>query len=216
MRKAARLILRYFLQGIIIISPIAVTVWATYSIFDMVDTTIPSLPRGVGFLIILGTLVVIGWLGSTFFVWKLLIDLFDNVLERTPFVKFIYTSVKEVVESFMGDKRKFTTPVLVKIRVNPEIFQIGFITQKDLSSLGMKDKLAVYLPHSYAVSGVLVIVDKENVSILDMNPANAMKMAVSGGVAGIGEDIEQLDVKRMIKERHQTPEPVNPDAATEI
>ena len=190
MRKLAALLLRYFFQGIIIISPIAVTAWAAYSIFDIIDTQIPSMPRGVGFLIVISSLIVLGWLGSTFFVWKFLIYFFDNILERTPFLKFIYGSVKDVVESFMGDKKKFNKPVLVKIRINPEVYQIGFITQKNLSKLGFENKVAVYMPHSYAVSGMLVIVDKENVTPLDINPSDAMKMAVSGGVTGYDEDIE--------------------------
>jgi uncharacterized membrane protein len=185
MRKIAALFLRYFLQGLIIISPIAITAWAAYSIFDFIDTKIPSMPRGVGFVIIITSLIVIGWLGSTFLIWKLLINFFDSILERTPFLKFIYTSVKDVVESFMGDKKKFTKPVLVKVRTNPEIFQIGFITQKDLSKLNLAGKVAVYLPHSYAVSGFLFIVDIENIQPLDINPTDAMKMAVSGGVAGL-------------------------------
>jgi uncharacterized membrane protein len=188
MRKLTALILRYFFQGIIIVSPIAVTAWAAYSIFDIIDTQIPSLPRGVGFLIVIGSLIVLGWLGSTFFIWKFLIDFFDNILERTPFLKFIYGSVKDVVESFMGDKKKFTKPVLVRMRVNPEVFQVGFITQKDLTKIGLVDKMAVYLPHSYAVSGFLVIVDKDNVIPLDINPSDAMKMAVSGGVTGYNEE----------------------------
>ena len=167
MRKIAALFLRYFLQGLIIISPIAITAWAAYSIFDFIDTKIPSMPRGVGFVIIISSLVVIGWLGSTFLIWKLLINFFDSILERTPFLKFIYTSVKDVVESFMGDKKKFTKPVLVKVRTNPEIFQIGFITQNDLSKLNLTGKVAVYLPHSYAVSGFLFIVDIENINKLD-------------------------------------------------
>jgi uncharacterized membrane protein len=185
MRKIAALFLRYFLQGLIIISPIAITAWAAYSIFDFIDTKIPSMPRGVGFVIIISSLVVIGWLGSTFLIWKLLINFFDSILERTPFLKFIYTSVKDVVESFMGDKKKFTKPVLVKVRTNPEIFQIGFITQNDLSILNLTGKVAVYLPHSYAVSGFLFIVDIENIQPLDIHPSDAMKMAVSGGVAGL-------------------------------
>lgn len=184
MRKLAQLLLRYFFQGVIIISPIAITAWAAYSIFDFVDTKIPALPRGLGFLIILVSLIILGWLGSTFLVWKFLIDFFDNILERTPFIKFIYTSVKDVVESFMGDKRKFTRPVLVRVRNEPEIFQIGFVTQTDLNKLDLVDKVAVYMPHSYAISGYLFIVNKEDVQTLHMNPADAMKMAVSGGVAG--------------------------------
>ena len=203
MRKIAALILRYFLQGIIIISPIAVTVWAAYSIFDIIDTRIPYVPRGVGFLIIISSLILIGWLGSTFFIWKFLINFFDSVLERTPFLKFIYSSVKDVVESFMGDKKKFTKPVLVKIRINPEIFQIGFITQNDLAKIGLIDKVAVYLPHSYAVSGVLVIVDIANVSAIDMNPSDAMKMAVSGGMTGYEEEAE-IDILHKEEDKKET------------
>jgi uncharacterized membrane protein len=191
MRKIAQYILKYFFQGIIIISPIAITAYAVYSIFDFIDTKIPYLPRGLGFLIVILSLIVIGWMGSTFFIWKFLIDFFEGILERTPFIKFIYTSVKEVVESFMGDKRKFNKPVLVRVRNNPEIFQIGFITQNDLSKLGLEGKIAVYMPHSYAVSGYLFIVNASDVSELQINPGDAMKMAVSGGVAGYDEEQEQ-------------------------
>lgn len=188
MSRLARLLIKYFFQGIIVISPIAVTIWATYSIFDVIDKQIPDVPRGVGFLLIVGSLIALGWLANTFFISKLLIDLFDNLLEKTPFIKFIYTSVKDVVESFMGEKRKFNKPVLVKIRTQPEVFQIGFMTQKELDKLGLTGKVAVYIPHSYAVSGMLMIVDKENVTRLDMDPADAMKMAVSGGIAGYNDD----------------------------
>jgi uncharacterized membrane protein len=89
----------------------------------------------------------------------------------------------------MGDKRKFTKPVLVKMRTSPALYQIGFITQQDLHGMGLDNKLAVYMPHSYAVSGVVVIVDKESVVPLDMNPSDAMKMAVSGGAAGYGDEV---------------------------
>ncbi len=197
MRKIAALVLRYFFQGIIIISPITITGWAAYSIFDFVDTKIPNLPRGLGFLVVIASLIVIGWLGSTFFVWKFLIGFFDGILERTPFLKFIYTSVKEVVESFMGDKKKFNKPVMVRVRKEPEIRQIGFITQTDLSKLNMPGRVAVYMPHSYAVSGFMYIVQAEDVLPLDMNPSDAMKMAVSGGMAGYGDDDEGKKLKRM-------------------
>jgi uncharacterized membrane protein len=197
MRKIAALVLRYFFQGIIIISPIAITGWAAYSIFDFVDTKIPNLPRGLGFLVVIASLIVIGWLGSTFFVWKFLIGFFDGILERTPFLKFIYTSLKEVVESFMGDKKKFNKPVMVRVRKEPEIRQIGFITQTDLSKLNMPGRVAVYMPHSYAVSGFMYIVQAEDVLPLDMNPSDAMKMAVSGGMAGYGDDEEGKKLKRL-------------------
>lgn len=195
MRRLPRLLIRYFFQGIIVVSPIAITVWATYSIFDIIDKQIPDVPRGVGFLLIISSLIALGWLANTFFISKFLIDLFDNLLERTPFIKFIYTSVKDVVESFMGEKRKFNKPVLVKIRTQPEVFQIGFKTQKELSKLKLEGKVAVYLPHAYAVSGMLMIVDEENVTPLDMDPADAMKMAVSGGIAGYNDEAKPDEPK---------------------
>lgn len=190
MRKLAQQLLRYFFQGVIIVSPLAVTVWAAYTVFDFLDLKNENWPRGIGFLIVVGSLLLIGWLGSTFFVWKFLIDFFDSILERTPFVKFIYTSVKDVVESFMGDKKKFNKPVLVRVRANPEIFQIGFITQSDLGKIGIEDKIAVYMPHAYAVSGFLFIVNKDDVIPLEMDPSRAMKMAVSGGMTGY-EDVQE-------------------------
>jgi uncharacterized membrane protein len=191
MRKIAQQVLQYFFQGIIIISPVAVSIYAAYSIFDFLDLKNENWPRGIGFLIVVGSLIIVGWLGSTFLIWKFLINFFDSILERTPFIKFIYSSVKDVVESFMGAKKKFNKPVLVRVRANPEIFQIGFITQHDLSQMGFADKIAVYMPHSYAVSGFLYIVNKEDVSPLDMEPTNAMKMAVSGGMSGYNDNHEE-------------------------
>ena len=73
MRKLVALLVRYFFQGIIIISPIAVTAYAAYSIFDFVDSKIPNLPRGLGFLLVIASLIVLGWMASTFFAWKFLI-----------------------------------------------------------------------------------------------------------------------------------------------
>ena len=97
----------------------------------------------------------------------------------------------------MGDKKKFTKPVLVKVRHEPDIFQIGFITQKDVTRLGLVDYMAVYMPHSYAVSGFVYFVPIADIKPLDIHPSEAMKMAVSGGVAGYGEE-------EKLKETHTT------------
>lgn len=183
-------IFRYLLQGVIILSPIFITVYIAYALFDFFDTLIPGVPRGLGFLIVLLTLILIGWLGSRFLIWRILIDTFDRLLEKTPFLKIIYTSVKDFAEGFMGEKRKFTKPVLIRMSTNPEIHRVGFVTQKDLSTIGLHGKRMVYIPHSYNFSGNLFIVDAENVSPLDMKAGDAMKLAVSGGVAGFNEEMD--------------------------
>lgn len=189
MRKISGVIIRSFLQGLLILSPIAVTIYIIYAVFDSIDTLIPSLPRGLGFFIILGVITVIGYLGTRLFVGRIVIEAFDYLMQNTPGIKFIYTAIKDVLDSFMGDKKRFNRPVWVRTNVNPEMWRIGFMTQDDLGYIDMEEKVAVYLPHSYAISGWVVIVDPANVkAVSKMNAAEAMKFAVSGGVTSNVED----------------------------
>ncbi len=184
-------ILRYFFQGLVIIAPMAVTIYVIYILFINIDDILPfpNMPRGIGFVIILLTITVIGYLASTLIIGQFLFRFFDTILERTPFIKLIYSSVKDIMQSFVGDNRKFDKPVLVMIRNNPEIWQVGFMMHNDLEKIGLQDKLAVYVPHSYAISGNLYIVDTENVKRLEgMSTVEAMKFAVSGGAVNFEED----------------------------
>jgi uncharacterized membrane protein len=127
-------------------------------------------------------IVLVGWFSTSFFIGKM-VDFFDHLLERTPGVKFIYTSVKDFLEAFAGEKRKFDKPVLVNVDAE-NVWRIGFMTQATGVRLGMEEHVVVYIPHSYAVSGVVYVVPAEKVRILhDMTPAEAMKFVLSGGVA---------------------------------
>ncbi len=141
------------------------------------------MPRGIGFLIIIVTVTVIGFLGTRFFIGKWIFDSFANLLEHTPGVKFIYSSIRDVIKSFVGDKKRFNKPVWVCVNVNPEIWRIGFMTQSDMSHLGLRDKVAVYMPHAYAISGWVIVIDSNNIKpVTDMTAGEAMKFAVSGGI----------------------------------
>jgi uncharacterized membrane protein len=189
MRKVTKFIFRSFLQGMLIISPIAVTMYVIYAVFDSVDTLIPSLPRGLGFLLILAIITTIGYFGTRFFLGRMVFDAFDYLLQHTPGIKYLYSSIKDVMDSFMGDKKRFNTPVWICVNKNPEMWRLGFMTQKDLAFLGMAGKVSVYLPHSYAISGWVVIVDVVNIKpVTKMNAAEAMKFAVSGGITSTLED----------------------------
>ncbi len=183
MRRFAAILFRSFLQGLLIISPIAITAYVIYSVFDSVDTLIPYFPRGLGFVSIICVVTIVGYLGTRLFVGRLLFEGFDHLMEHTPGVKYIYSSIKDVLDSFVGDKKKFNKPVWIKTSESPEMWRIGFITQDDLSDSGMPGKVAVYMPHSYAISGWVVISEAHNVRpITNMTAAEAMKFAVSGGV----------------------------------
>ena len=187
-----RILLRSFLQGLIIIGPLAITFWIIWSIVFSIDNLVPSVSEkfpGVIFLVVIFGTAIIGFIGNKFIIGRFIVDGVDYVLEHIPGIKFIYTSLKDVVGSFVGDKKKFNVPVWVKTNENPEIWRIGFLTQTDMSAVNLEEKVAVYLPHSYAVSGWVIMTDSKNVKeVTGMSSAEAMKFAVSGGVAGFHSD----------------------------
>ncbi len=189
MRRLAAVFIRSFLQGLLILSPIAITAYVIYVVFNSVDSLVPWVPRGLGFFIIISSVTVFGYLGTKFFFGKMLIDGFDYILEHIPGIKYIYSSIKDVMDSFVGDKKRFNKPVWVCTNHHPEIWRIGFMTQKDLSYLGMPGKVSVYLPHSYAISGYVIIADAASTKpVVGLTAAEAMKFAVSGGITTSEEE----------------------------
>ncbi|PWU01342.1 MAG: hypothetical protein C5B52_07450, partial [Bacteroidetes bacterium] len=192
-------LLQSFLQGLIILAPIVITIWAVTSLFNFIDRILPNLVEslfpdvkdfyvtGMGFILVILVVMLVGYVSSSFVVSKL-VDLFDSILEKTPGIKIIYTTVKDFFEAFAGNKRKFDQSVLVAID-SIDIWRIGFITRQDLTEFGLQDYVAVYVPHSYGFVGQLFFVKKERVKILtDINSAEAMKFAISGGVTEIDEE----------------------------
>ena len=192
---ASRL-LRYFFQGLLILAPIGITALTLYWAFVTIDNIIPKeiIPedasfsflkyKGVGFALVLLLIVVVGYLSSSFIIGRIF-DLFDHLLERTPFIKYIYTSIKDVFDAFVGEKKKFDHPVLVQI-YGIDVWEMGFITQSDVSNLGLEGYMAVYVPHAYAITGKVFMVPKERVKPLtNISAGEAMKFAVSGGVTHI-------------------------------
>jgi uncharacterized membrane protein len=120
------------------------------------------------------------------------VDLFDRLLEKTPGIKFIYSTIKDFFEAFAGNKRKFDKAVLVSIDA-PDIWRVGFITQEELHKFGLEDYVAVYVPQSYAFSGHVYFVKRDRVRVLtDISSPDAMKFAISGGIAEIEEPPAQV------------------------
>jgi uncharacterized membrane protein len=177
-QRLAKLI-NYFLKGLLVVLPFAVTFSIIKSIVLWLDTMFDVGIPAVGFLIVIVTIIILGWIGSSIFTQPLL-SFVDDVLARIPFVKIIYTSVKDFMEAFVGDKKKFNNPVLIKM--NDGIYKPGFITQEDLSKLQLPGMVAVYCPHSYAFSGTIFIVDVDKVQPIDGNSTDMMKFIISGGV----------------------------------
>ncbi len=145
----------------------------------------------IGMGIILASVIVIIILIGVFassFVFTSLFDALEKVLEHTPGIKHVYSPIKDFMQAFVGNKKKFNRPVLVLTNPAAGIEELGFITNEDLSDFGMKDKVAVYMPHSYAFSGRLMFVPKENIKKVDAKSGDTMKFIVTGGVVDVHEE----------------------------
>ena len=190
-----RVIVNCFFQGLLFIAPISITVWAIVWLFDLINGVLQgyidkwlgiTIP-GLGLVLLLISITLVGLLGSTIF-FRPIINYFDKLLVKAPLIKIIYTAVKDLVSAFVGKKKRFNQPVLVSLGKGFELEKIGFVTNSDLSILGEKnEKVAVYLPHSYAWSGNLFIVPAANVKPINANSTEVMKFVISAGVTQIDE-----------------------------
>jgi uncharacterized membrane protein len=177
-------LIKYFLGGLLFVVPISVTVYVLVISILWIDNLIPLSIPGLGLIVILITITLIGYAATTFIARPFFV-LAERLLARLPLVKIIYTSLKDLLSAFVGDKKKFNQPVLVLINRNTDLRKLGFITQDDLSHLNITGSIAVYLPHSYNFSGDLYIVPKENVTLISASSTDIMKFIVSGGVTDV-------------------------------
>ena len=184
---------KFFLQGLLYTVPIVITISVVFEIFLWLDSIIQTNIPGFGIVIIFSSITFVGYIGSTILSSSIghLIKYMERLLLRIPLVKIIYTAMKDLIEAFMGKKKTFNSPVLVRLSKESNIEKLGFITRTSLEDLGIKDaKVAVYLPHSYAFSGNMFIVESKNVTPIDASSAEVMKLIVSGGVASVNQGKE--------------------------
>lgn len=191
-----RRLVSYFFQGILLTAPLFATVYVIWSSFDFIDTNVNDILEkltGVrmpflGILVMLIAITLVGFIGSTI-ILRPIIYIMEEVLEHTPVVKTIYTSLKDFFSAFVSNKKRFTNPVLVEMGKNSGVFRLGFITRQDLTDLHLSEMVAVYMPHSYNFSGNLYVVKKEQVtSIQGIDRTDLMKFIVTGGITELDEE----------------------------
>jgi uncharacterized membrane protein len=180
----------YFLRGLLLVVPLALTIYIIVISIKWLDGLIELNIPGLGLLIILGSITIFGYLGTSFLIQPVL-NFFEGIVVRVPFVRIIYTSLKDMVSAFVGDEKKFQQAALVDLTADGRIKRVGFITQKDMAALGEPGFSAIYFPHSYAFSGNVLLLPNERVKPLSLSSTEAMKFVVSGGVSGIS-DIQEI------------------------
>lgn len=186
-------VIQYFLQGLLILGPVTITVYAIYVVFDKIDGILrPAINiPGIGFIIIIGFILLVGYL-SSFFMMSRILSVIDKLLDKTPGIKLFYSFIKDFFEAFAGSKKKFTNSVLANVE-NNDVWRVGFITQDDMSRFDLSGFVAVYVPMAYSVAGNVYIIPKERVKpITNISSTQTMKFAMSGGVTEVVEDAVKL------------------------
>ncbi|HUF27089.1 MAG TPA: DUF502 domain-containing protein [Gemmatimonadaceae bacterium] len=178
--------LNYFLRGLVVTAPVALTIYITVYVFVTIDQWLGFTIPGVGFAITIGLITLVGFLASNLLT-RGLVNLVESVMARLPFVRLLYTSTKDLLNAFVGEKRRFDKPVIVQIVAGGTVRALGFVTQESLTRLGAPGDVAVYFPQSYNFAGQMLLVSSSHVQRLDVPSSDVMAFVVSGGVTRIGE-----------------------------
>lgn len=190
-------LVKYFIKGLLFLIPVAVTVYVIIWVFRAIDGGMQKLMgaadagdwwvKGLGVLILLAGITVVGFL-SSLFITRPIMQLIEKIFGRLPLIKLLYSSIKDLIDAFVGEKKKFDQPVLVDLIPGGNIKAMGFITRKSLEFLGLVDNVAVYFPQSYNFAGSVVIVPRAQVKPIELDSSDIMAFIVSGGVSGIHQE----------------------------
>ena len=211
LKERMQLLIQYFVKGLLFVFPVGATIIIIVALVGWIDGFINNLFRsvfgfdlpGLGIIVVFLGIALFGYLLSNAFI-KAVFSILDRSIAKMPFVSLIYTSLKELTEAFVGDKKKFNKPVLVEM-TDAGMHRLGFITQDDLGSLNLEGLVAVYCPHSYNFSGNLFLIPKDKVTPLDANATDIMKFIVSAGVTNIRQQDEPEIEKEQSKDYDQNP-----------
>lgn len=196
MRRIAKALLNYFVKGLLIVVPLGVAIFLIYWAVSRIDNALnlstaiwvdnkgkPMYIPGLGILNVLLIILIAGVL-VTNVITEPIKQWFNRWLNRLPLFKFLYSSIKDLTEAFVGEEKKFNEPVLVEVN-EFGMKKIGFLVKKDLTMLNLPGEVAVYFPNSYAFSGQVIIISADKVHPLNKNAAEVMKLVISGGVSGL-------------------------------
>lgn len=177
-------LLNYFFRGLVVVVPLALTVYVCVVIFTTIDSWLGLPIRGVGFLLMIVLVTVVGFLTSSILTRSLLAAV-DRLFDRLPFVRLLYSSAKDMLNAFVGEKRRFDKPVLVSVTADRAVKVLAFLTSDSLASLGVIDHVSVYMPQSYGLAGHILVVPADRIQRIDADAAEVMAFIISGGVTQV-------------------------------
>ena len=174
----------YFLRGLVVVVPLALTIYVCAVIFKTIDSWLGLPIRGVGFVLALVLITLVGFMASGI-ITRSIIGALDRMFERLPFVRLLYSSAKDMLNAFVGEKRRFDKPVLVSLNAEGSVKILAFLTSDSLGMLGLVDQVTVYMPQSYGFAGHILVVPSSRVERIDADAAEVMAFIISGGVTQV-------------------------------
>ena len=177
-----RRLANHFVRGLAIIAPLALTLYIVWQVFVTVDRWLGLSIPGLGFAVAVALTTVVGMLGSGL-VTRGVMAAFDELVAKVPLIRLVYSSFRDLIDAFVGERRRFRRAVSVALSEDGAIKAIGFVTRESMDRFGLEQHVAVYLPLSYSFAGHLVVVPASRVSPLPLEGADVMAFVVSGGVA---------------------------------
>jgi uncharacterized membrane protein len=182
-------LLNYFFRGLIVLAPAGITIYVFWLIFSAVDRWMGLAVPGAGIVVTIFLITAFGFLTSTVLA-RWLISLVDSLFDRLPLVRLVYSSTRDLLDAFVGEKRRFDRPVVVSTSADGVEKAFGFVTQEAMSRFGLEDHVTVYLPFSYTFTGVIRIYPTGNVRPLATDSAELMAFVVSGGVTEVATNAD--------------------------
>jgi len=189
---------RYLIAGLLVWVPLGITIWVLHALVSALDQTLLLIPEswrpealfgfaipGLGVLLSFLILLLTGVIAANFIGARLIL-LWESALIRIPFVKSIYSSVKQVSDTLLSDKGNAFRKALLVEFPHEHSWTIAFLTGTPAQSIAAmlpEEHVAVYVPTTpNPTSGYFVLVPVSRVRELDMSVDEALKYIISMGV----------------------------------
>lgn len=173
-----------FGRGLLVLVPTVGTLYTIWLVLSWIDSALGVPVPGAGLVITLTLILVTGFVTSNV-IGQAVVGAFENALKRLPVVSLLYTSLKDLLGAFVGDKKSFDRPAMVALDAAGHTKVFGFVTCEHFDDVRLKDQVAVYLPQAYNFAGNVIVVPKDRVEYVDADPAQFMAFVVSGGVSAM-------------------------------
>ncbi|MFT6630949.1 MAG: putative membrane protein [Bacteriovoracaceae bacterium] len=186
---------RLFWKGLIVVTPITLTIYLLLIILNKAESLFANLIKsiigpslyipGLGIFVTIVLMVLVGLLVSNFITGSI-IKFFINTFEKTPFIKAIYSPLRDLISLFGGGGPDSMKKV-VMVNFEKLGFQsLGLVTREEFDDLSEgifeKDTIAVYIPMSYMLGGFTAILPRTSVREVDIPVEKAIKLAITGWI----------------------------------